>query len=134
MSQHYEVVFSMFLRDDTPQEILDELRWRLGESSERPAACALSFRDRLLIPGADYSDIFLFLPGTEVTSPLRLQDRGTVIRWVAGQEQREQRYAWGLHVRLVWRDDQWADVWLRIAIWLSPYPRWLRRILARAGG
>lgn len=35
MSGHYEIVFSLFIRDDVPPEILAELRWRLGLTADR---------------------------------------------------------------------------------------------------
>lgn len=36
MSDHYEVVFSCFLRDDTPESVMAALRWHLGMDAEFP--------------------------------------------------------------------------------------------------
>ena len=33
MSYHYEVVFGCFLREDTPETVLDTLRWHMGETA-----------------------------------------------------------------------------------------------------
>ncbi|MFJ4152764.1 hypothetical protein ACIP10_35045 [Streptomyces galbus] len=37
MSLHFEVVFTCFLRDNTPDTVLDALRWHLGMAPERPS-------------------------------------------------------------------------------------------------
>ncbi|MGX1542965.1 hypothetical protein [Streptomyces adustus] len=36
MSDHFEAVFSCFLRDDTPASVLLALRWHLGLDDEEP--------------------------------------------------------------------------------------------------
>ncbi|MFI8105429.1 hypothetical protein [Streptomyces sp. NPDC086023] len=35
MSLHYEVVFACFLRDGTPEPVLDTLRWHTGATADR---------------------------------------------------------------------------------------------------
>ena len=45
MSDHYEVVFSCFLKHGTPDEILAGLRWHLGISDDRPELPASEAHD-----------------------------------------------------------------------------------------
>ena len=108
MSSHYEVVFSLFLREDTPVGVLDELRWHLGLSPERPEDRAVEYGEQpVLLPHSQ-----TYLPGSE-TATLRHQYRWT-LRGI-------DEYSWGLHVRLYWLDDHWADVWWQVVYWLAPY-------------
>jgi hypothetical protein len=91
MSLRYEVVFSCFLVDDTPAEVLDELRWHLGlpdgplTTRDGEDACPL------LRPDPDS-----YLPGGEVAF-LRRQMRGT--------RRGHDIHAWGLFTRNGWHDD-----------------------------
>lgn len=112
MSLHYEVVFSLFLRVDTPDEVLAELRWHLGLCTQRPGLWALGYETPVLAPGESSR-----LAGGE-SAALSLQYRSGV----AGSPQTStEEHAWGLHARLFWLDDQWAEVWWQVVTWLSPY-------------
>ncbi|WP_030678324.1 hypothetical protein [Streptomyces sp. NRRL B-1347] len=92
MSLHYEVVFACFLRDDTPDTVLDALRWHMGEISDRPAGMDASEHPcPMLIPDPDS-----YLPGGD-TASLRHQSRGN---W----------NAWGLFTRSYWLDDEIGEV------------------------
>jgi hypothetical protein len=92
MSMHYEVVFSCFLRDDTPERVLEALRWHLGLAAEWPAGPAADEPvERLLRP-----DQASNLPGGDIAS-LRRQ----AVAGAAGSD----RYAWGLFSRNRWLDD-----------------------------
>ncbi|GIH13079.1 hypothetical protein [Rugosimonospora africana] len=88
MSGHFEVVFSVFLRDDTPAEVLAELRWHLGLSPERSPRLTIDDDEPLLSPGTPS-----YLPGGE-TATLNRQYRYTS----SGGD----HYAWGLHARVYW--------------------------------
>jgi len=106
VSFHYEVVFSLFLRDDTPSEVLDELRWHVGVSDQQPATSAIDTDYPLMRPGESR------LPGGDVAI-LQRQYRYDDAHGV-------EHHAWGLYVRLFMLDDdlgQTAD----IATWLAPY-------------
>lgn len=108
MSFHYEVTFSCFLRDDTPSEVLDELRWHLGQSSLRPETCVVNYDWPVMLPGEPS-----YLAGGEVAT-LRRQYRFT--------QHGVERFSWGLHARLYWLNDRWSEVWWQIAAWLAPTP------------
>ncbi len=107
MSQHFEIVFSVFLRDDTPADVLAELQWHLGLSTEQPEHLAIDYGEPLLRPSAPS-----YLPGGESVK-LERQHRYT--------SPSGEHYAWGLYARLFWLDDQWADVWWQVAEWLAPW-------------
>jgi hypothetical protein len=107
MSQHYEVVFSMFLRDDTPAGVLDELRWHLGLSAQRPDSCVIAYDVPQMCPAGGN-----LLPGGEAA---RLRRQLRYSRAGAAH------YAWGLYARLLWPDGQWAEIWQRVAVWLSAH-------------
>ncbi|WP_394615259.1 hypothetical protein JNUCC0626_36465 [Lentzea sp. JNUCC 0626] len=107
MSLHFEVVYSFFLRDDTPPETLDELRYHLGLSEIRPPNLVVDYDHPVLEPVAES-----YLPGGEHVA-LRRQSRG--------RNRDGEIYAWGLYARLYWVDDQWAEVWWQVAQWLAPY-------------
>src|SRR6266487_575630 len=107
MSFHYEVVFSLFLRDDIPSGVLDELRWHLGLSTQQPDACAIDYDWPQMRP-----DERSYLPGGEV-AVLRRQYRYS--------QSGVQHHAWGLYARLFWLDDRWAEAWWQVAAWLAPY-------------
>jgi hypothetical protein len=84
MSDHYEVVFACFLRDDTPDDVLDALRWHLGLLADRPASLDPDEHDeQRLLPDPDTR-----LPGREFVE-LRRQERG----YLGG----ETIYEWGRH-------------------------------------
>jgi hypothetical protein len=92
MSVQYEVVLACFLRDETPAETLDALRWHLGLLASRPpGVSAADHPDRLLCPDPASS-----LPGGDVASLQRqrhaLADDGPA-------------EAWGMYSRTVWPDE-----------------------------
>ncbi len=92
MSVRFEVVLACFLRDETPAETLDALRWHLGLLVDRPpGVSAADHPDRLLCPDPASS-----LPGGDVASLQRQR------HWLAGAQQTQ---AWGLYSRTVWPDD-----------------------------
>jgi hypothetical protein len=107
MSFHYEVVFATFLRDDTPPEVLDELRYHLGFTEDRPQHLAIDYDFPVLQPDEDS-----YLPGGDHVA-LRRQYRG--------RDDKGEHHAWGLHVRLYWLDDQWAEIWWQVVMWLAPH-------------
>ncbi|SEB65018.1 hypothetical protein [Streptomyces sp. TLI_105] len=97
MSLHYEVVFTCFLQEDTPETVLAALRWHLGLASERPAELdEEEYAYPLLDPDPDSR-----LPGGDFAS-LRRQSRG----FTAGGE----CHAWGLFSRNLWLDDMMGDL------------------------
>jgi hypothetical protein len=103
----YEVTFSLFLRDDTPARVLDELHWHLGLSDQRPDTCVVGYDTPEMFPHEQ-----TYLPGKEV-AVLRRQ-----FRYGQGETA---HYAWGLHARLFWGDDQLAEVWWQLVGWLAAY-------------
>lgn len=107
MDSHYEVVFSMFLRDRTPAGVLDELRWHLGLSPQRPDSCVIGCEEPAMCPAG--SNV---LPGGEAAR-LRRQHRYSR----AGAA----HYAWGLYARLLWPGSRWDEIWGPVAVWLSAY-------------
>ncbi|RAJ29171.1 hypothetical protein K353_06679 [Kitasatospora sp. SolWspMP-SS2h] len=97
MSLHFEVVFTCFLRGDTPETVLAALRWHLGLTPEHPAELdAEEHAYPLLAPDPDGR-----LPGGDFAS-LRRQSRG----FAAGSE----LHAWGLFSRNYWLDDEMGDL------------------------
>lgn len=91
MSDHYEVVFSTFLRDDTPVTVLAALRWHMGIDDEAPDD--LDPDDHpypLLLPGQPR------LPGGDIVSLHR-----TVQEFTSSGT----RYEWELFVRIYGVDD-----------------------------
>lgn len=107
VSLHFEVVFSLFLREDTPDDVMHELRYHLGLSTQRPANLEIDYGHPVLEPNPDS-----YLPGGE-QAVLRKQYR----YHRAGVE----HHAWGLHVRLHWVDDAWGELWWFVASWLAPF-------------
>jgi hypothetical protein len=92
VSLYYEVVFTCFLRDGTPEPVLAALRWHMGASTDRPAHLdADEHPYRLLAPDPDSR-----LPGGEFAS-LRHQSLGS-------------QDAWGLFTRNLWLDDDIGDL------------------------
>ncbi|MFF7454466.1 hypothetical protein [Kitasatospora sp. NPDC008115] len=92
MSLHFEVVFTCFLRDDTPDTVLEALRWHLGMIPERPSGLDPDEHAYpLLAPDPDSR-----LPGGDCAS-LRRRSRGST----AGREP----HPWGLFSRTYWLDD-----------------------------
>jgi hypothetical protein len=106
MSFHYEVVISLFLRDDTPSEVLDELRWHIGLSEQQPATSAIDVDYPLMRPGESY------LPGGDI-AVLQRQYRYDDAHGV-------NHHAWGLYVLLFWLDDDLGQA-AQITTWLAPY-------------
>ncbi|MGW1186061.1 hypothetical protein ACWD7Y_14995 [Streptomyces drozdowiczii] len=88
MSLHYEVVFTCFLRDDTPIAVLDALRWHLGLTEQPPQGYGEEeYAYPLLAP-----DPHSRLPGGDFAS-LRRQGEG-----------------WGLYSRNYWLDDDMGEL------------------------
>lgn len=107
VSLHYEVVFTCFLRDDTPDTVLAALRWHLGLAPERPAELdAEEHSYPLLSPDPDSR-----LPGGDFVS-LRRQSRG----FTPGGE----LHAWGLFSRNLWLDDMMGDLYTVLDL-LAPH-------------
>jgi hypothetical protein len=97
MSLHYEVVFTCFLRDDTPIETLDVLRWHLGLLDDWPPGLDQGGQvDRLLCPDPASS-----LPGGDVAA---LQQQ--LLKSAPGLG----TLAWGLFARTLWPDDRMDDM------------------------
>ncbi|MFF7204144.1 hypothetical protein [Streptomyces sp. NPDC008141] len=94
MSDHYEVVFSCFLRDDTPESVMAALRWHLGLDAEFPEN--LDADEGQLYPLLDPDNHNSCLPGGDVVS-LR--------RTVREFTQSGERYEWELFARKDWLDD-----------------------------
>lgn len=91
MSDHYEVVFSCFLSDDTPVSVLAALRWHMGMDDECPDD--LDPEDHpypSLLPGSSR------LPGGDTVSLRR------TVQEITGSGE---RYEWELFARLYWVDD-----------------------------
>jgi hypothetical protein len=98
MSYHYEVVFGCFLREDTPETVLDTLRWHMGLLKDRPGFLERDeYYEQPLAPDPDSP-----LAGGDVAE-LRLQDRG-----------------WGLLSRSYWLDDDIGWV-LDLVELIAPY-------------
>ncbi|MFF8614950.1 hypothetical protein [Streptomyces sp. NPDC015350] len=92
MSLYYEVVLTCFLRDGTPEPVLEALRWHTGAVEDRPPHLDEDEHPyRLLAPDPDSR-----LPGGESAS-LRHQSLGG-------------RNAWGLFVRNLWMDDDIGEL------------------------
>lgn len=107
MSLHFEVVFTCFLRDNTPDTVLEALRWHLGMAPERPSGLnADEHTFPALAPDPDGR-----LPGGDFAS-LRRQSRG----FAAGRE----LFAWGLFSRNYWKDDEMGEL-VTILELLAPY-------------
>lgn len=97
VSSRYEVVFACFLRRDTPDEILDALRWHLGQlPGQPPAPDGGEPASRLLSPDPDS-----VLPGGDVAS-LQLQHLGST----SGQDDP----VWGLFSRTLWPEDAMTEL------------------------
>jgi hypothetical protein len=103
VSFHYEIVFALDLRDGTPADVLDELRWHLGLPGDLPASTRLPVAYRLLRPSGQ-----THLPGGE---SVRL-DR--YLKFYG-------HFAIGLFARLFWLDDIWAESWFDVVEFLSPH-------------
>jgi hypothetical protein len=102
MGTHYEVVYSLLLRDETPEDMLAEFRWHLGLSSEKPENMTVDCDVPLL--SADQAG---YLPGGAF-AVLRRQSRGT-------------HETWGLYSRVYWDDDTWAENWWAFGELLAKY-------------
>ena len=107
MSVRFEVVFSCFLRGDTPSEVLEAVRWHLGLAAERPAGLdPAEHPDRLL-----ETDEESCLPGGDVAS-LRHREHGF--------EDFGRLGVWGLHSRNYWLDDIMGEL-VTVLDLLAPY-------------
>ncbi|GAB2611584.1 hypothetical protein GCM10027168_50580 [Streptomyces capparidis] len=97
MSSYYEVVFTCFLRDDTPDAVLGALRWHLGLTPERPAEPeAEEHAYPLLAPDPDSR-----LPGGEFA---------TLLRQPRGFSAEGELHSWGLFSRNYWLDDDLGEL------------------------
>jgi hypothetical protein len=92
VSSHFEVIYSLFLKDDTPEEILAELRWHLGLSPEKPSNLILDYVTPQLAVQTE-----TYLPGDEIAV-------------LKHQQITSHRRAWGLYHRAFWKDDTLADL------------------------
>ncbi|MFI2379460.1 hypothetical protein ACH5AO_31065 [Streptomyces sp. NPDC018964] len=92
MSEHYEVVLSCFLRDDTPAPVLAALRWHMGVDDDCPDAWDPDDHPYPLLLTGDHSR----LPGGDTASLRR-----TVQEFTTSGE----RYEWELFARKDWVDD-----------------------------
>ncbi|MFD8750305.1 hypothetical protein ACFV0O_04890 [Kitasatospora sp. NPDC059577] len=80
MSDHYEVGLGCFLREDTPEAVLDVLRWHLGLLDQRPAGLdeqehahpMLAPDPDSRLPGGDCASLRLQSPGFTAEGPLRV--------------------------------------------------------------
>jgi hypothetical protein len=107
VSSRYEVVFACFLRDDTPDEILEALRWHLGQIADRPPELdAAEHPDRLLNP-----DPASPLPGGDIAS---LLDQPTAAMAETGSR------GWGLFSRTLWPEDAMTEMGSIIQL-VAPY-------------
>ncbi|MER8186943.1 hypothetical protein [Kitasatospora sp. NPDC094015] len=93
MMPHFEVVLTCVLRDDTPDTVLDALRWHLGTIPERPSSLNPDEHPYAVLTPDPESP----LPGGDFAS-LRRRSRVSP----AGHE----RYSWGLFSRNRWPDDE----------------------------
>jgi hypothetical protein len=104
MSLHYEWTLSLRLRADTPEPFLDELRFHLGLTDQRPAEPSLEFDWPCLLPDQDAA-----LPGGAVRSLVPLQPYlnhpGSL----------------GLYVRTFVLDDGMYELMQCVPAWLAPW-------------
>ncbi|GLW35430.1 hypothetical protein [Actinoplanes regularis] len=106
MSDHYEIVISCFLGADTPDHVLDELRWHLGSVERRPAHLDEETAPYPLL----YPDPEGRLPGGDVAR-LRLHRNATAA---------DGRHEWGLYVRTCFVDDEMGEVGTVLDL-IAPY-------------
>lgn len=106
VSDHYEIVISCFLRADTPERVLSELRWHLGLTEQRPAHLSEETAPYPLL----YPDPDGRLPGGDVAQ-LRLHRSITTA---------DGRHEWGLYVRTCYLDDAMGDVSIALDL-VAPY-------------
>jgi len=92
VSEHFEVVFSCFLRDDIPAPVLAALRWHMGVDDDRPDALDPDDHPYPLLSPDDNSR----LPGGDFVSLRRTAQEFTT----SGK-----RYEWELFSREDWVDD-----------------------------
>ncbi|WP_351235094.1 hypothetical protein [Streptomyces sp. NPDC002133] len=95
MSDRYEVVFSCFLRDDTPASVMTALRWHLGMDAEYPED--LDDEDGQLYP--------LLAPDNYNNSRLPGGDVASLRRTVQEFTSSGERHEWELFARKDWVDD-----------------------------
>ncbi len=107
MSLYYEVVFTCFLRDNTPGTVLDALRWHLGMSLGRPSGL-----------GTDEHMYPVLTPDPE--SRLPGGDFASFQRQCRGFATGHKLYAWGLFSRNYWLDDEIGEL-VTILDLLAPY-------------
>jgi hypothetical protein len=97
VSSRYEVVFACFLRDDTPDEVLDALRWHLGQIADRPPELdAEEHPDRLLRP--------------DPASPLPGGDIASLLDQLGGPRAQAGVRGWGLFSRTLWPEDAMTEM------------------------
>ncbi|NYV74589.1 hypothetical protein [Streptomyces sp. UH6] len=89
MSLRYEMVLTCFLKDDTPESVLDALRWHMGLRADRPGSFGPDGCPHPLLTPTSDSDTRL--AGGEFAR-LTHQSRGS-------------HDVWGLFVRVLWPDD-----------------------------
>ncbi|MGW2825910.1 hypothetical protein ACWC24_33625 [Streptomyces sp. NPDC001443] len=89
MSMRYEMVFTCFLKDDTPESVLDSLRWHMGLRADPPGSVGTDAYPHPLLTPKSGSDTHL--AGGELARLVH-QSRGS-------------RDVWGLFVRVLWPDD-----------------------------
>jgi len=97
MSDYYEFVISCFLPEDTPEPVLAELRWHLGETDERPPHLDKDAYP-LMAP-----DEVSYLPGGDIAI-LRLQVVGL------HPETHADIYEWALFARNYYHEDVIGEV------------------------
>jgi hypothetical protein len=108
MSDHYEIVISCFLDDNTPEDVLDTLRWHLGLIEQRPAQLD---EDAAPYPFLNPDHDSPRLPGGEIAR-LQRQTRGFT---AAGD-----LHAWGIYARTYYLDDDLGEVFTVLDL-LAPH-------------
>ncbi|MFD5417556.1 hypothetical protein ACFWJT_05955 [Streptomyces sp. NPDC127069] len=89
MSMRYEMVFTCFLRGDTPESVLNTLRWHMSLRADRPGTVSADEHPFPLLTPNSNSETHL--AGGEL-SRLVPQSRGS-------------RDVWGLFVRISWPEE-----------------------------
>ena len=97
MSVHYEIVLSCFLRDDTPDHVLDLLRWHLELLDDHPDEEA----------DEDEDEVPLFAPDPD--SPLPGGAFAELRRQRRGSDADGDIHAWGVYARTYALDDDLGE-------------------------
>ncbi|MGX1546736.1 hypothetical protein [Streptomyces adustus] len=95
MSTHFEVVFSCYVRDDTPEWVMAALRWHLGMDADFPEG--LDDQDGQLDP--------LMVPDSYTNRHIPGGDAVSLRREVQGFTNHGELYEWELFARNHWIDD-----------------------------